>query len=341
MKRPRQSLRRFPIALAILGCLLFLIAAPYIDTRSNDVSLRSAAVFAASADSYALSAPVRLLQTPIIELESGTLSLPKGKSGIARGGEVLAALITGKSSRLALEDATFTADFSPGETNLSHGTAEASLAPLVTALQQLKFDALNIRNTTVRMRMADGAVLRLDDLTADVTSKPGGPVRAAGSFVFANEKIAFDITLGASPEPQAGNARTIAAVFEGAVLTGKLNGTLLSADTLRLNAPQAELTIPDLRRAARWLGAPLQSGAGFQNFSAKGQLEWVNRSLAFQNAVVQMDGNEASGTLSVNFAGVRPSIDGTLGLKTLDLTRYTGKREAAATPALRACRCSA
>ena len=50
--------------------------------------------------------------------------------------------------------------------------------------------------------------------------------------------------------------------------------------------------------------------------------EWVNRTITFQDAVVQMDGNEATGTLSVNFSGERPAIEGTLGFKTLDLTSY-------------------
>jgi len=35
-----------------------------------------------------------------------------------------------------------------------------------------------------------------------------------------------------------------------------------------------------------------------------------------------MDGNEATGTLSVNFSGERPAIEGTLGFETLDLTTY-------------------
>jgi len=37
---------------------------------------------------------------------------------------------------------------------------------------------------------------------------------------------------------------------------------------------------------------------------------------------MEMDGNEATGTLSVGFSGGRPSISGTVALQTLDLTRY-------------------
>ncbi|MBJ6907684.1 hypothetical protein, partial [Vibrio cholerae] len=68
---------------------------------------------------------------------------------------------------------------------------------------------------------------------------------------------------------------------------------------------------------------------GFGPFHAKGQLEWVGRTMAFQNTTLQLDENDATGTLSINFAGQRPAVEGTLGLKTLDLTQYLKPRAAA------------
>jgi AsmA protein len=109
------------------------------------------------------------------------------------------------------------------------------------------------------------------------------------------------------------------------MLSASLDGSILLADNPRLLSPHAEVKIPHLRQAAHWLGAGWPPGYGFDDFHAKGQLEWVNRTLAFQKAVLQMDGNEAEGTLSVNFSAARPAVDGTLGLKTLDLTKYLGR----------------
>lgn len=324
MKRPRHPLRRFSLALAVLSCLLVLVAAPYfIDARYNDLSLRGAAVFAASGHSYSLSSPVRLLAAPVVELESGTLSMPPNRSGMARSGEVIAMLITGTNARMTLEKATFTVDFSTSEASLAHGSETSGTAPLVDTFQKLKFDALAVRDSAIRLKMADGTILLLDELTVDVTARPDGVVRATGSFVFRGEKVAFDTTIGTGPDPQSG-ARALAASLNGALLTAKLDGTFLIGESPRVLAPQAELVIPNVRRAARWLGASADPGAGFENFAAKGQLEWVNHTVAFQKATVQMDGNEATGTLSVNFSGARPAIDGTLGLKTLDLSKYFG-----------------
>lgn len=325
MKRPKHPLRPSSLALAVLCCLLFLVIAPYL-VSGRHLDLKGAAVFAASRDSYSLSSPVRLLGTPVVELESGTLSLPQSH-GLARGGEMIAMLITGSGPRLTLDDATFTADFSTAEPTFLQ-TSAGSIAPLVASFQKLQFDALTIQNGSVRIKMADGSTLTLDDLAAEVTSKPTGTVRVAGSFIFRGEKVSFDTTLGPSAPTQPG-ARPITASLDSAMLSARLDGSLLFADNPRLLSQHAEVNIPHLRQAARWLGAGWPPGFGFDDFHAKGQLEWVNRTLAFQKAVLQMDGNEAEGTLSVTFAAARPAVDGTLGLKTLDLSKYLARGNAA------------
>lgn len=322
MRRPRHTLRRFSLALILLICLVVLIGAPYlIDGRYNDLTLRGATVLAASRDSYSLSSPIRLLEAPVIALESGTLSMPPNRTGLARSGEMLAMLVTGKSSRMTLERATFTADFSTPEATFAQGSMQGGVAPLVSAFQKLQFDGLGVRDSAIRIKTADGAILLLDELTADVTAKPDGVIRATGSFVFRGEKVNFDTTLATTADPQSG-ARPISATLDSELLNAKLEGSYMLGENPRVISPQAELNVPNLRRAARWFGAAWRPGAGFENFRAKGQLEWGNRTVAFQKAVVQLDGNEATGTLSVNFSGTRPAVDGTLGLKTFDASKY-------------------
>ena len=232
-------------------------------------------------------------------------------------------LITGGGPRMTLDNATFTADFSTAEPSFSQASF-AGIAPLVASFQKLQFDTLAIQNGSVRIKMSDGSTLTLDDLVADVTSKPNGTVRAAGSFSFRGEKVSFDTTLGASTAAPAA-ARPITASLDSKMLSATLDGSILLAENPRLLSPRAEINIPHLRQAAFWLGAGWPPGFGFDDFHAKGQLEWVNRTLAFQKAVLQMDGNEAEGTLSVNFGAGHPAIDGTLGLKTLDLSKYLAR----------------
>jgi AsmA protein len=324
MKRPKHPLRPVSLAFAALCCLLFLLIAPYF-VGGRDLGLKGAAVFAASRDSYSLSSPVRLLGTPVVELESGTLSLPQSR-GLARGGEVIAMLITGGGPRMLLDNAAFTADFSAAEPSFSQAFA-GGVAPLVATFQKLQFDTLSIKNSSVRIKMGDGSTLTLDDVAADVSSKPNGVVRAVGSFNFRGEKVSFDTTLGAGADAKS-PTRPIVASLDSTMLSASLDGSVLLADNPRLLSPHAEINVPHLRQAAYWLGAGWPRGSGFDDFHAKGQLEWANRTIAFQKAVLQMDGNEAEGTLSVNFSAARPAVDGTLGLKTLDLTKYLARGDA-------------
>ena len=321
MKRPKQSMRRYTWALAVLCFLVILLAAPLLfSDRYSRIALQSGAVFAASNNSYSLSLPVRLMSAPTIELESGTLSVPPHRTGLARGGQVIAMLITG-GPPMTLNAAIFTADFSAREPTLSRDTAGDDIAPLVKALQKMQFNGLVVRDSTVRMKMADGSVVELDNVDATIDSKPNGAILASGSFDFHGESVSFETAIGASLDAQ-GMSRPLNASFSGAPLTATLDGSLMLGENPQLLAPQAEFKAADLRGAARWLGVNWPGEEGFGAFRAKGQLEWVGRNIAFQNAVLDLDDNNANGTFSINFAGVRPTVEGTLGLKALDLTQY-------------------
>ncbi len=323
MKRQKQSMRRYTWALAISCFLVILLAAPLlVSDRYNRLALQSGAVFAASSNSYSLTSPVRLMSGPNIELESGTLSVPPSRTGLARGGQMIAMLITGSGPPMTLEHATFTTDFSTRVPTFSQDSPAEEIAPLVKALQRMQFDGLIVRNSIVRIKMSDGATIDLTSVEASISSKPNGTIEAAGSFDYRGEKVAFDTTLGASLDAQ-GMSRPLNTSFTGALLTATLDGSLMLGENPQLLSPQSELKAPDLRAAASWLGVNWPTGGkGFGAFRAKGQLEWIERTIAFQNAALELDGNSASGTLSLNYAGERPTVEGTVGLKTLDLTQY-------------------
>jgi AsmA protein len=315
-------MRRYTWALAILCFLVILLAAPLlIGDRYSRLTQQSGAVFAASNNSYSLSAPVRLMTGPTIELEGGTLSVPPSRTGLARGGQMIAMLITGSGPQMTLEKATFTADFSTREPTFSQDRGPGDIAPLVKALQRMQFNGLIVRDSTVRIKMADSSVVDLEDVNATITSKPNGDMNAVGSISFRGERVNFDTTLGASLDTQ-GMSRPISASFTSTPLTATLEGRLMLGESPQLLSPQAELSSGDLRATARWLGVKWPAGRGFGAFHAKGQLEWIERTVAFQDATLELDENDATGTLSVNFAGARPTVEATLGLKTLDLSRY-------------------
>jgi AsmA protein len=314
-------MRRYSWSLAVVSFLVILLATPLLLTdRYSRIVLQSGAVFAASSNSYSLTSPVRLMTGPTVELAEGTISVPPTRTGLARGGQVIAMLITGNGPRMTLEKALFTADFSSREPTFSQDSA-GQMAPLVQALQKMQFDGLIVRDSTVRIKMSDGSIVELENVDASVSSKPNGSVLASGMFEFRGEKITFETTLGASLDTQ-GMSRPVSGSFTGPLLAANLEGSLMLGENPQLLSPQTSLTVTDLRAAARWLGVDWPAGNGFGAFSAKGQLEWVGRTVAFQNAALELDDNDATGTLSMNFAGPRPTVEGTLGLKLLDLKQY-------------------
>lgn len=323
-------MRRYTWALAIVSFLVILLAAPLLFTdRYSRFVLQSGAVLAASSNSYSLTSPVRLMTGPTVELEEGTLSVPPTRTGLARGGQMIAMLITGNGPRMTLERAVFTTDFSTREPTFSRDDAAEQVAPLVQALQRMQFDGLIVRDSTVRIKMSDGSVIELDDVNATVSSKPNGAIQASGAFDFRGEKVTFDTSLGASLDAQ-GMSRPVTASFSAPLLTASLDGSLMLGENPQLLAPQTSLNATDLRAAARWLGVDWPAGDGFGAFGVKGQLEWVGRTVAFQNAALELDDNDATGTLSINFAGARPNVEGTLGLKVLDLRQYLKSDDASA-----------
>ena len=196
-------MRRYSWTLAILCFLVILLAAPLlINDRYSRIALQSGAVFAASTNTYSLSSPVRLMTGPTIDLEGGTLSVPPSRTGLARGGQMIAMLITGNGPQMTLDKATFTADFSTREPTFSQDPRAGDVAPLVQALQRMQFDGLVVRDSSFRIKMSDGEIVELANVNATISSKPNGAIHCAGAFDFRGEKIAFDTTLGASLDAQ-------------------------------------------------------------------------------------------------------------------------------------------
>ncbi len=152
-------MRRYTWAFAIVCFLVILLAAPLLfGDRYSRLTLQSGAVFAASNNSYSLSAPVRLMTGPTIELEGGTLSVPPSRTGLARGGQMIAMLITGNGPQMTLEKATFTADFSTREPTFSQDSGPGGHRP---AGEGAATDAVR-RSHRARQHGADQDVRRLD-----------------------------------------------------------------------------------------------------------------------------------------------------------------------------------
>lgn len=161
----KPSPRMAIVALAVLAFIMLGLSVPIlVGGRPQSITLQSASVQAASRDTFVIAAPVRLLAAPQLTLQSGTLSMATDKSGRPRSGEAAAAILAAGSARITLDDATIWLDLDRGGTigkGLQPG-ADALAAPLLSALANLSFETVSLRNCVI--------VLKRGDQTSDVLS---------------------------------------------------------------------------------------------------------------------------------------------------------------------------
>lgn len=93
-----------------------------------------------------------------------------------------------------------------------------------------------------------------------------------------------------------------------------------------------EFQAPSLRDFAAWLGRPLPAReSGFGRLSVSGRIDIVGERIALTEATIGLDAIMATGMLSFDRGGVRPSIAARLDVDQLDFNPYLG-RESRASP---------
>lgn len=323
----KHSRRQGVVAFAAIAFTAGGLALPIIMAgRSGDLALPGSSVVAAIHNQYALSRPVRLLNVPALTVESGSISVSPAQAQRARTGEAISALLSTGTARLTLESAVIRLDV-PSDAP-PQSTAD-SFGPILTAFLQLAFEGLDLRHSRVVMRSRGGSDIVFSDVDADI-SVQRKDVTAKGSFEHRGQRLKFEATLGTF-ERKAGTQVPVKASVKGHLVDASIDGKLVIGDTLQLTGAHVVLSTPDIRRAANWLGAGWPSGPGLGYFRADGQVDWADRVIAFQKAEFSIDDNQASGTLTFGFDGQRPSVEGTLALPRLDLTRYLAADEGSAT----------
>jgi AsmA protein len=329
--------RRRPLVaafVALAAISLALIVPLLVGGPGSDPAFTGAYVRAASHDSFTLSAPVTLIDAPRVVLEKGTISLAAGKDGTVGSGAALSSLLTGGGADLILDGATLVLDRTlpiDGADGSATLFAEA-MGPMVTALAARKFGTLLLRNATVVIKTPSGAEETLHSVTGEIRSKRETSLEAKGTFRLRGEELAFDVasaaSLGKKDAPVA-----VRASIRSRLLDASFEGRFVRGERLQIASPHAKLTVPKLREAARWLGADWPEGQqGLGAFEAEGPLDWSEGSLSFENAHFTLDGNAATGALSLTLGGDRPNIEGTLAFNSLNLAPYL---EAPAAPATR------
>ena len=317
-------------ALVAVGTLFGLaVAVPLIHFEViPDRGFTRGAVQAAARDSFTITQPLRLVDAPRVTIERGTISFVEPSGGRMSTGEAMLAILGGGSAGLILEDATL----SISETSAA-GPAEAEgqvvpLAPMLDALVRHSFKTLKLtRSNLVVHRPGGGRPIVLTDLDATIAVPKKAPRTARGSVMLAGQSLAFDIALGLDRADGQPAKAPLTATIKSKLVSAEARGHVTLDETLRIDAPQANIRISDLHETARWLGMDWPDGLGPSRVAMTGALVWSSRAFAMSEATVELDGSRATGTMSLKTGGPRPALDGTLAFERLDLSPYLALRE--------------
>ena len=316
--RRKNAISRFAtLALATLACLLLAVLAPMLwSQRASDEPFSGYTVMASPRDMHVITTPIRLSDAPDLTLNRGTLY---ADGNAAAGTPISRFVLDGpvfylNASGLRTAAASFEASFA--------GPSIEAIAPLlVEQLTAMGFDALTIRRGTLYVTAADGSWETIGDIQAELTGRRKGQVSGRGSFTIRGQRLGFDATLAPGVEKRNPPRWPMKLALKGDLLEASFDGQLDVGESLQLSG-HAELSTPSVRRGARWFGVPVSSSEGLNAATLKGQINWSRHTLAFEDAKVAIDGNEASGALVLQFGGDRPLIDGSLAFNALDLTPY-------------------
>ncbi len=199
------------------------------------------------------------------------------------------------------------------------GTTASALAANLDASGALslangKVSGLNLADTVG----GDKAANEIDaiDITASFKSL-NTPISAKGAFTW--RKVRFDVSANADVRALlAGKSTAVALQASSKTVSLGFNG---NAGMGGLGKGEVSLATPSLRNLLAWIGRPIGSGGGLQNFSIKGAVVLGKDTFAFDRAAFTLDQSSGLGTGTVTF-GKRPKVTAGLSMKVLDVTPY-------------------
>jgi AsmA protein len=180
--------------------------------------------------------------------------------------------------------------------------------------------------------ITDGTVL-YDNLASDTREQMTGleldvdwpsvsaTVSGRGKLTWRDEPVEFTGLLAAPLQLMRGQTTAARFALASTPLRASFSGRATDSGTLRFDG-EATLSTPSMRRTIEWFGPPMGTGPILGAASIRGTVAIAGPSVEFSSASLELDGNNAEGSLGVNFAAAKPKIAGRLTAQRLDLSAY-------------------
>ena len=160
----------------------------------------------------------------------------------------------------------------------------------------------------------------------------GSALISDGSAVWNGERVKFAVNIDKPRALLYGAESQIGIKLAAAPLTLNFAGRVTGSPSLKLDGA-IDLETTSLRRLAQWAGSPIAvSGDGLGPFALKGTVAIAGTMTSFKDADISLDAIRAKGSVSVDNAGARPAVIGSLDVDRLDLNPYLSLQTASTTP---------
>jgi len=325
--------RRRPllVAVALIAAIGAALIAPVLIGARKGEPIPGSTVRASTREILPVISPAVLFSSPAIKLESGTIALvaPEGQS---RVGAALRALALAGGADIVLDGAKLVLDRSDvlqtvgTDGNSAAGASSGELAPFIAAVAAFKFHSLTLLDCTLVIE-SRSAPETISIVNAEITPDTRGNVKARGTLNVRGQDIGFDAAFALPAGNAPDEPLAISASVKSDLIAASFVGRFAPGEKPAITAENAELSIPSLRSFAGVLGASWPAGTGLGLFTAKGLLTLEARAISFEHANFALDGNAATGALTLRLGDERPLVEGTLDFETFDVTPYAAQSQ--------------
>ena len=309
----RFSTRRLTQSLVAAGLFAVLLGLPLaLDYKTTLETIYRATASAPRADDAQVTSEVIVLAPALgVELHTaristlGVFGVPhdqRMRHLVVDGGRIVVDLIAPKSAAEVVKD----------------GLTPRSVAARISAMD---YDSVLVRRGQIDIPTGLGRRVQVQNVIAEVTSSRRGHWSIEGSGAFNGRNITFSGRW--SPQIERSGVRLVplSFQFDSNLLSASFEGHLDTVDGPRLQGAGL-VQSRKLRAMARWFGLPVAMSGDLMGGHVAGAVEWSKSMLSFTSANVKLDGNEASGSLTLKTGGPRPVIEGTLAFRQFELARY-------------------
>ncbi len=323
MKPSKHKLVRRLFALGVLAFLTFGALGPAF-LGEFDNGMRPGYAEASNRHTISIATPIALFERPLLVAERADVSLvlPTGR---ALNDQEIAQRLQSGSAELLIEDSKLTLDTTglhPARVAAIPETVQAILAPL----RSVSFARITVRDAKLMLNTASGGGSFVGRLTCEVVKTSSDHLHVKGSLERNGISVPFDVSLNLKTAHTADGRIPLTAAITSDLVTASLTGEYIRQDAFSLNASKASIVTPNAKALIGWMGDTTMAGRGLEDLRISGPLEWLGGTVTFQNAKLSIDGNEASGGLSVSVGTGRPMLDGTLAFENLELAPYLQPR---------------